>query len=422
VALVEHSQHGATPMSGNCRHCGAVFERSLCDLGLSPLANSYVAAEELGKKEPFYPLHAFVCPDCFLVQLQEFESPEHIFSDYLYFSSYSSSWLKHAELYVEQVSQRFGLGPQHSVVEVASNDGYLLQYFKARGVPVFGIEPAANVAEVARAKGIPSLSEFFGTALATRLRAEGKPADLLLGNNVLAHVPDLNDFVRGLQTLLAPTGLITLEFPHLLRLMQQNQFDTIYHEHFSYFSLLTIERVFKAHGLRVFDVEQLATHGGSLRIYATHLQGSPHAEGPRVEALRREEAAAGLANLDTYSAFEKQVQKTKRNLLRFLIDAKEQGKSVAAYGAPAKGNTLLNYCGVKTDLIDYTVDLSPHKQGRYLPGTRIPIHAPSRIGETKPDYLLVLPWNLRTEISAQMSQIRDWGGRFVFPIPTLEVD
>ena len=408
-------------MSGNCRHCGTAFTQSFSDLGLSPLANSYVAEDQLGQGEKFYPLHAFVCPECFLVQLKEFESPEHIFSDYLYFSSYSSSWLKHAELYVTQVSERFGLTADKFVVEVASNDGYLLQYFKQRGVPVLGIEPAANVAEVAREKGIPSLSEFFGTALATRLVGEGKRADLIIGNNVLAHVPNLNDFVKGLQTLLAPTGLITLEFPHLLRLMEQNQFDTIYHEHFSYLSLLTVERVFRAHGLRVFDVEQLSTHGGSLRIYATHIDGSPHAQSPRVEALRQEEAAAGLANLATYSAFEKKVEKTKRNLLAFLIDAKERGKTVVAYGAPAKGNTLLNYCGVKTDLIDYTVDLSPHKQGRYLPGTRIPIFAPTRIAETKPDYLLVLPWNLRAEISAQMAQIREWGGQFVFPIPTLEI-
>lgn len=389
---------------------------------MSPLANSYVAAERASSAESFYPLHAFVCGDCFLVQLQEFESPQHIFGDYLYFSSYSTSWLQHAERYVQQVSERFALGAGHQVMEIASNDGYLLQYFQARGVPVLGIEPAANVAAVAVAKGIPSIVEFFGTALASRLVAQGTRPDLIVGNNVLAHVPDLNDFVRGLKLALAERGLITLEFPHLLRLMQHNQFDTIYHEHFSYLSLLTVERVFRAHGLRVFDVEQLSTHGGSLRIYATHVDGSPHAEQPRVGELRAEEASAGLASLEAYTRFELQVQRTKRRLLSFLLDAKEQGKRVAAYGAPAKGNTLLNYCGVRTDLIDYTVDMSPHKQGRLLPGTRIPIFAPSKIAETKPDYLLVLPWNLRPEITAQMAEIRGWGGRFVFPIPTLEID
>jgi len=395
---------------------------------MSPLANSYISPAQLSLAESYYPLHAFVCSDCYLVQLQEFESPQHIFSDYLYFSSYSSSWLKHAERYVQEVSERFGLGASHQVIEIASNDGYLLQYFQARGVPVLGIEPAANVAQVAQEKGIPSLAEFFGTGLAKRLVAEGRRADLLIGNNVLAHVPDLNDFVQGLKALLSPTGLITLEFPHLLRLMQQNQFDTIYHEHFSYFSLLTVERVFKAHGLRVFDVEELSTHGGSLRIFATHVEGASHQQSAahqqsqRVDALRRQEGDAGLARLETYADFEQQVQRTKRNLLTFLIQAKEQAKSVVAYGAPAKGNTLLNYCGAGTDLIDYTVDLSPHKQGKLLPGTRIPIFAPSRIAETKPDYLLVLPWNLRMEITSQMAQVREWGGRFVFPIPRLEVD
>jgi len=415
-------------MNGSCRHCGAALSRSFCDLGMSPLANSYISPAQLSLAESYYPLHAFVCSDCYLVQLQEFESPQHIFSDYLYFSSYSSSWLKHAERYVKEVSERFGLGASHQVIEIASNDGYLLQYFQARGVPVLGIEPAANVAQVAQEKGIPSLAEFFGTGLAKRLVAEGRRADLLIGNNVLAHVPDLNDFVQGLKALLSPTGLITLEFPHLLRLMQQNQFDTIYHEHFSYFSLLTVERVFKAHGLRVFDVEELSTHGGSLRIFATHVEGASHQQSAahqqsqRVDALRRQEGDAGLARLETYADFEQQVQRTKRNLLTFLIQAKEQAKSVVAYGAPAKGNTLLNYCGAGTDLIDYTVDLSPHKQGKLLPGTRIPIFAPSRIAETKPDYLLVLPWNLRMEITSQMAQVREWGGRFVFPIPRLEVD
>jgi SAM-dependent methyltransferase len=409
-------------MSGGsrCRACGAPLDQSFCDLGMSPLANSYLGLDDLDRRESFYPLHAFVCTECFLVQLAEFESPEHIFGDYAYFSSFSRSWLDHARTYVEQVTERFGLGPQSQVVEIASNDGYLLQYFVERGVPVLGVEPAANVAAVAQERGIPTHVGFFGTELASRLREEGIRADLLLGNNVLAHVPALNDFVAGMATLLAPDGLITMEFPHLLELMRHNQFDTIYHEHFSYFSFLTVSAVFARHGLRLFDVERLPTHGGSLRIYGCH-DGSDRPTSRRAEELGALEREAGLDRVSGYLAFPEQVRGTKRALLRFLVEAKEQGATIAAYGAPAKGNTLLNFAGVGTDFIDYTVDRSPHKQGQYLPGTHIPIHAPERVAETKPDYLLVLPWNLRDEILEDMAHVRDWGGRFVLPIPEISI-
>ncbi len=404
-----------------CRHCGAALSISFCDLGMSPLANSYLAPDQLDQSESFYPLHAFVCSSCLLVQLQEFESPQHIFSDYLYFSSYSSSWLAHAKAYTEAMIDRFGFDSDSKVVELASNDGYLLQWFVERGVPVLGVEPAANVAEVAVAKGVPTRVGFFGTELAHALVDEGVRADLLLGNNVLAHVPALNDFVAGMEVLLAPDGVITMEFPHLLQLMRHNQFDTIYHEHFSYFSFTTVRAVFAHHGLRMFDVDQVSTHGGSLRIFACHADSTAHETGPRVDALLAVEHDAGLDRLDGYAGFSEQVRRTKRSLLRFLIDAKEPGASVAAYGAPAKGNTLLNYCGVRSDLIDFTVDQSPHKQGRFLPGTHLPIHAPSHITEAKPDYLLILPWNLRDEIVADMAVVRSWGGRFVVPIPEVTV-
>jgi 2-polyprenyl-3-methyl-5-hydroxy-6-metoxy-1,4-benzoquinol methylase len=388
---------------------------------MSPLANSYVAVAEAERAEKFYPLHAYVCEQCLLVQLQQFESPSEIFSDYAYFSSYSDSWLKHAETYAAMASQRFGLGPQSQVIEIASNDGYLLQYFKAKGIPVLGVEPAANVAAVAEQKGIRSLVKFFSTDTASGLKASGSQADLLIGNNVLAHVPELNDFVAGLKVALKPEGVVTMEFPHLLSLMEQNQFDTIYHEHFSYFSFLTVQRIFAHHGLRLFDVDRLSTHGGSLRIYGTHAENARFAQEERVAALLSAERQAGLAELGSYAGFAEQVRKTKRNLLSFLIRSKDEGRRVAAYGAPAKGNTLLNYCGVRTDLIDFTVDRSPHKQDKLLPGTRIPIYAPERVFEQKPDYLLLLPWNLKTEIMGQMAGIREWGGRFVVPVPTLEV-
>jgi 2-polyprenyl-3-methyl-5-hydroxy-6-metoxy-1,4-benzoquinol methylase len=407
-----------------CRHCGAALEHSFCDLGMSPLANSYIEPDKLNHMERFYPLHTFVCSKCLLVQLQQFESPEDIFGDYAYFSSYSESWLEHARKYVELVSQRFGLSASSQVVEIASNDGYLLQYFVRKSIPVLGVEPAANVAKVAEQKGIPSRVAFFGSETARKLVADGLGADLLLGNNVLAHVPDLNDFVRGLAIALKPSGVITMEFPHLLQLMRENQFDTIYHEHFSYFSFLTVQKVFAHHGLRIFDVDQLPTHGGSLRIYAAHADYASHLDTPRVAALVETERSAGLDgrdNLAAYRDFSERVKNVKRKLLTFLIDAKQAGKHVVGYGAPAKGNTLLNYCGVRTDFIDYTVDRSPHKQGRALPGVHIPILHPDKIRETKPDYLLILPWNLRDEVMSQMAHVRDWGGRFVVPIPELTI-
>ncbi len=404
-----------------CRFCGAELHESFCDLGMSPFSNAYVAADALQRMEPFYPLHTYVCGRCFLVQLPEFESPQHIFSDYAYFSSYSDSWLAHAKAYTEAMTARFRFHSASRVIEIASNDGYLLQYFKERSIPVLGIEPAANVAAVAEKKGIPSRVQFFGVVTAHELVRDGLQADLLLGNNVLAHVPDINDFVAGMKIVLKEDGVITMEFPHLLRLMQENQFDTIYHEHFSYLSFTTVEKVFAKHGLILFDVEELSTHGGSLRIYARHVEDKAKVVGSRVEELRSRETAEGLISLASYAAFAEQVRETKRALLEFLIAAKREGKRIAGYGAPAKGNTLLNYCGIRQDFIDYTVDRSPHKQGRYLPGTHIPIYAPEKLRETKPDYILILPWNLKDEIVGQMAHIREWGGRFVVPIPRVEV-
>ncbi|HKU37273.1 MAG TPA: class I SAM-dependent methyltransferase [Polyangiales bacterium] len=407
-----------------CRHCSAPLEVSFCDLGMSPLANSYIEPDALSRMERFYPLHTFVCSKCLLVQLQEFESPADIFGDYAYFSSYSESWLEHARKYVELVTERFRLGPASQVIEIASNDGYLLQYFVRKSIPVLGVEPAANVAKVAQDKGIPSRVAFFGSDTARKLVSEGLGADLLLGNNVLAHVPDLNDFVRGLKLALKSTGVITMEFPHLLQLMRENQFDTIYHEHFSYFSFFTVQKVFAHHGLRIFDVDQLPTHGGSLRIYAAHADQTAHADTERVAALLETERAAGLDGRDdlaAYRDFSERVKRVKRQLLAFLIEAKQAGKQVVGYGAPAKGNTLLNYCGVRTDFVDYTVDRSPHKQGRALPGVHIPIYHPDRIRESKPDYVLILPWNLRDEVMSQMAHVREWGGRFVVPIPELTI-
>jgi SAM-dependent methyltransferase len=403
-----------------CRFCRVPLTMSFADLGMSPLSNSYLSSQGLSRMEPFYPLHAYVCKECRLVQLEEFESPKNIFSDYSYFSSYSDSWLRHCQNYAEMMVRRFGFGSQSRVVEVASNDGYLLQYFKAAGVPVLGIEPAANVAKVAMEKGIPSEVAFFGVDTARILVAKGWDADLLVGNNVLAHVPDINDFVEGIKTVLKPSGVVTMEFPHLLRLIEGSQFDTIYHEHFSYLSFGTVERIFAAHGLRLFDVDELPTHGGSLRIYACHRDG-PHATTPRVASLHAVEAKAGLNDLATYEGFERKIQKVKRDLLTFLIRVKEQSLHVVGYGAPAKGNTLLNYCGVRSDLVDYTVDLSPHKQNRFLPGTHISILHPDQIAKTKPDYVLILPWNIKDEIIRQMSHVREWGGRFVVAVPDLQV-
>lgn len=408
------------PAPALCRFCQSELTVSFADLGMSPLSNSYVPAERLRNMEPFYPLHAYVCDDCKLVQLEEFESPESIFSDYAYFSSYSESWLTHSKAYVEMMLGRFGYGGNSKVIEIASNDGYLLQYFAEHNVPVLGIEPAANVAEVARAKGIPSEVLFFGVQTAKDLVERGHRADLLLGNNVLAHVPDINDFVAGMQIILQPHGEITMEFPHLLRLMQNNQFDTIYHEHFSYLSFLTVDKIFAKHGLKLFDVEELPTHGGSLRIFACHA-GDERPISIRVSAMRKQERDHGLQDIATYQRFGEQVKATKRKLLEFLLTAKREGKSVVGYGAPAKGNTLLNFCGVRTDLLEFTVDRSPHKQGRFLPGTHIPILPPEAIANRQPDYVLILPWNIRDEVMQQMSGIRDWGGKFVVPIPEVKI-
>jgi SAM-dependent methyltransferase len=404
----------------SCRFCSAPLQTLFVDLGMSPLANSYVAPERAAAMEPFYPLCTLVCGQCLLVQLEEFETPEAIFSDYAYFSSYSASWLEHSRRYVEQMVERWGLDGSSHVVELASNDGYLLQYFVARGVSVLGIEPAANVAEVAVANGVPTLVEFFGVPVATRLAAQRR-ADLLLGNNVLAHVPDLNDFVAGMKVLLAPEGVITMEFPHLLRLIEDNQYDTIYHEHFSYFSFLTVRRVFAAHGLRIFDVEELSTHGGSLRIYCCHGDDASKPDSERAGELLAREEAAGLGSLQTYREYARAVERDKRAALEFLIELKRQGKSIAGYGAPAKGNTFLNYCGVRTDFLDYTVDANPRKQGQLLPGTHIPIRPLDALRETRPDIVLILPWNLREEITQQHAYIREWGGRFAARAPELRL-
>jgi SAM-dependent methyltransferase len=408
--------------AGACRFCGAGLEHTFCDLGMSPLSNAFLSASQLGETEPFYPLHAYVCGSCFLVQLRQFESPQQIFSgEYAYFSSYSDTWLEHARAYTGQMVSRFKFGSASLVVEIASNDGYLLQYFKRGNVPVLGIEPAANCARAAEKAGIPTLVKFFGAELAAELKAQGKSADLLLGNNVLAHVPALNDFVRGLKVLLKPQGVITMEFPHLLNLMRENQFDTIYHEHFSYFSFFTVEQVFARQGLKLFDVEKLPTHGGSLRIYAAHAEDRTKATSAGVAQLLDEEARFGIADLRSYGNFAEQAKRTKRKLLEFLVDAKAAGKTIVGYGAPAKGNTLLNYCGVRSDLVGYTVDRSPHKQGKFLPGTHIPIFDPERIRQTRPDYILILPWNIKEEVMAQMAHVRDWGAKFVIPIPEARV-
>jgi SAM-dependent methyltransferase len=407
-------------MSASCRFCAAPIEHVLADLGMSPLANSYLTPEQVNAMEPFYPLRALVCSRCYLVQLEEFETPDHIFSDYAYFSSYSSTWLEHSRRYVEETVQRFGLDGSSHVVELASNDGYLLQYFHERQIPVLGIEPAANVAKIALQKGIPTLVEFFGRETARSLVPDSR-ADLLLGNNVLAHVPDLNDFVGGMKILLKPGGVITMEFPHLERLVADNQWDTIYHEHFSYFSFGTARRVFAAHGLRLFDVQELPTHGGSLRIYGCH---EDDVSKPETEAARRlleREQAAGFEDLDMYMDFGRRVQQDKREIVRFLIDLKTQGKRIVGYGAPAKGNTLLNYCGIGPDFLDYTCDLNPHKQGHFLPGSHVPIRAPDVIREDRPDVVFILPWNLKNEIMDQLSYIREWDGVFAARAPELKL-
>jgi len=404
-----------------CRFCGTPLQHTFVDLGMSPVANSNIKPENSQDMEPFFPLHAYVCDSCYLVQLEEFQSPGEIFSDYAYFSSYSQSWLQHAKDYVDHMMETVGYDASSQVVELASNDGYLLRNFRDLGVPVLGIEPAQNVAEVAREAGIPSISKFFGVQTAQELVGDGVRADLVIGNNVLAHVPDLNDFVAGMKIILKPDGIITMEFPHLEKLMAHNQFDTIYHEHFSYFSFYAVEKVFAHHGLTLFNVTELPTHGGSLRIYARHADDDSKPVTANVENLRGRELQNGINQLASYQPFSEQVKEVKRKLLEFLIQATREGKCIAAYGAAAKGNTLLNYCGIRTDFIDYAVDASPHKQGLLLPGTHIPVYAPDKIAETKPDYLLILPWNLKDEIMKQTDYIRAWGGRFVVPIPEVTV-
>ena len=404
-----------------CRFCGFNLRHTLVDLGMSPLCESYLSREQLNGMEPFYPLHVQVCEKCFLVQLQEYVRAEEIFTEYAYFSSYSDSWLQHASNYVDLMVERFKLGSGNFVVELASNDGYLLQYFVKKRIPVLGIEPAANVAKAAVAKGVPTLVQFFGVQTAKQMAAEGRHADLIIANNALAQVPDLNDFVGGMKILLQPGGVVTVEFPHLLRLMEQNQFDTIYHEHFSYFSFITAEKIFAAHGLTLFDVEELPTHGGSLRIYARHADNSSLPVSERVTGLRAREIAAGFTRMERYANFGEQVKETKRKLLEFLISARRAGKSIAGYGAPGKGNTLLNYCGIRTDFLDYTVDRNPYKQGKFLPGTHIPILHPDEIRRTRPDYVLILPWNLKDEIRKQLAYVAEWGGKLVVPIPEVQV-
>lgn len=404
-----------------CRFCGASLVQTFVDLGMSPLCETYPLASEFGRGEVYYPLHVYVCEQCFLVQLEEYAGREHIFSDYPYFSSFSESWLKHAQTYCANMAKRFRLDGESLVVEVASNDGYLLQYFVQQKIPVLGIEPAANVAQVAIEKGVPTRVHFFGAKFAVELVAEGRRADLLLGNNVLAQVPDLNDFVEGLKIALKSEGVLTLEFPHLLQLIRRNEFDTIYHEHFSYFSMFTTTRILESHGLKVFDVEELPTHGGSLRVYACHSDATTHHAQPSVSRIIAAEENAGLTSADGYKQFPRQVKQTKLAFLKFLISAALDGKTVVGYGAPGKSATLLHYCGITRDLIGYTVDRSPHKQGRYLPGTHIPIYHPDRIRETKPDFVVILPWNLKEEIMEQLRFIREWGGQFVLPIPTVTV-
>ena len=405
----------------HCNFCKTRLEHTFVDLGKVPLVSSYLRLEDLQKMEPFYPLHVYVCEKCYLVQLPEVQTPEQIFSNYPYFSSYSDSWLKHAKAYVEYMIDRFAFNKTSQVIEIASNDGYLLQYFKQKGVTILGVEPAKNVAETAQAKGIPTITKFFGVQVAKELIVAGHRGDLILGNNVLAHVPDLNDFVGGMKILLKPQGVITMEFPHLLRLMDENQFDTMYHEHFSYFSFHAVQNLFASHNLVIFDVEEIPTHGGSLRIYGKHKNDKTKKVTHRVGDLLEKEKSRGLLDLKTYYGFGKKVEATKRKLLQFLIQAKNEEKKIVGYGAPAKGNTLLNYCGIRTDFLDYTVDRSPHKQNKYLPGTHIPIKHPDKIKEDKPDYVLILPWNIKDEIMEQLSFIREWGGKFAVPIPEMEV-
>jgi len=405
-----------------CRFCNTHLHYLFLSLGASPLSNSYLSEDDLHKMEPYYPLDVYVCENCLLVQLEEFEKTKDIFNaGYAYFSSYSDSWLDHCEHYVDMVIKRFGLNENNYVVEIASNDGYLLQYFKKYNIPVLGIEPAANTAQAAQEKGIPTEIIFFDQSYAKKMRQKGQQADLIIGNNVLAHNPNLNDFVKGLKIALKKDGLITMEFPYMARLMEETQFDTIYHEHFSYFSFLAVERIFTEHGLTIFDVEELSTHGGSLRIYAANEEDKTKTRSRNVSELKDREISEGYGNIDHYLTFHQKVQSVKRNLLQILISLKNEGKKIVGYGAPAKGNTLLNYCGIRTDFLDYTVDRSPYKQNCYLPGSRIPIKHPDQILEDRPDYVLILPWNIKEEIVEQMDYIKEWGGRFIVPIPNVHL-
>ncbi len=404
-----------------CRFCKSQLKYTFADLGMSPIANNIIDSENLQQMEPFYPLHAFVCESCFLVQLEEFEQPENIFTNYSYFSSYSDSWLSHCKLYTEQIINRLKLNQNHLVVELASNDGYLLQYFKERNVQVLGVEPAENVAQVAIGKNINTITKFFGSNTAQEMIGNKQSADLIIGNNVLAHVPDINDFVNGMKILLKPNGVITMEFPHLLNLIEKNQFDTIYHEHFSYLSIFIVDQIFKKHELTLFDVEEIPTHGGSIRIYAKRSENTTHPIEPSVNQLITREINLGINNLSIYQSYQKMIINCKRNLLESLISLKKNNKTIVAYGAPAKGNTLLNYCGIRNDFIDYTVDRSPYKQGKFLPGTHIPIYNPDKIKETKPNYILILPWNLEDEIVKQLKYIREWGAQFIIPIPQVRI-
>jgi hypothetical protein len=412
-----------TPIAtaSTCRFCGAALTDTVVDLGMSPLCESYLRAEQLNAMEPFYPLHVYVCRTCWLVQLEQYVSADDIFTEYAYFSSFSDSWVQHAREYTEKMIDRFGFDSSSYVVELASNDGYLLQWFVKAGVPALGIEPAANVAVAAEERGVPTLVRFFGRELATELAAEGKRADLLLGNNVLAQVPDLDDFVGGMKILLAPDGVVTMEFPHVLRLIDENQFDTIYHEHFSYFSVHTTRTILNHHGLELFDVEEIPTHGGSLRVYGRHVEDTTKPITPAVQRLLDEERAFGLTDVARYTSFAEQVRDTKRGILELLIELKRAGKRIAGYGAPGKGNTLLNYCGIRTDFLDFTVDRSPYKQGLYTPGTHIPILEPDELRRVRPDYVFILPWNVKDEIMSQMAAIREWGGQFIVPIPSAHI-
>ena len=405
-----------------CRFCKTTLQQEFINLENAPASNSFLTKEQLNEPEVFYPLRVFVCDKCFLVQVDEYKKSDAIFNqDYVYFSSYSTSWLAHSKAYVEMMIEKFGLNPGMQAVEIASNDGYLLQYFKQRGIPVLGIEPTAGTAAVAREKGIESWTEFFGVALAKRMVAEGRQADVLLGNNVLAHVPDLNDFVRGLQIALKPHGVITMEFPHLMQLVEHNQFDTIYHEHFSYLSLITVKAIFERHGLAIFDVEEIPTHGGSMRIFAKHSNDEKHAILPAVDELLQKERKRGMQSIAYYEGFQQRVNEVKNQFLRFLLDAKKEGKKVAAYGAAAKGNTLLNYCGIKTDLIDFVVDANPNKQNKFLPGSHIPVVNEETLKRERPDFVIIFPWNIKIEITKQLQYIKDWGGSFVTAIPFVEL-